>query len=367
MQTRRMMILPIALVILLIAATCPAVFAGEEDPSLDKVATINETVISRADLDKEASRLRQQYQLMRRPADDMHSADIDKEALERLIARELLYQETQKQGLQVDDEEITKHVETIRSRFGSEEEFQSRIAEANLSEEDLRDDFKRGKAIQDLIEQEVISKIAVSEEEIRSFYDDNPQLFNQSEQVKASHILIKADPTADEAAKAKAREELVKIKQKLAEGGDFTELAKEFSQGPSAPRGGDLGFFGRGRMVKPFDDTAFALEAGEISDIVETRFGYHLIKVFDKRAAAPVPYDTAKVRIEQSLKQRKIGEETGLYIDKLREAAGVETFLPEKPDLSDQAQQPEGSGQKDQADQTDQPKQAEGSEGSEQK
>lgn len=353
MQTRRMTMIRIALVILLVAAIGPTVFAGEEDPSLDKVATVNEAVISKADLDREATRLRQQYQLMRRPADDMQSADIDKEALERLITRELLYQESQKQEVRVSDEDVTKHVETIRSKFGSEEEFQSRIAEANLSEEDLRNDFIHGKAIQDLIEQEVISKIAVSEEEIRSFYDDNPQLFNQSEQVKASHILIKADPTADEAAKAKAREELVKIKQKLDEGGDFAELAKEFSQGPSGPRGGDLGFFGRGRMVKPFDDTAFALEAGEISDIVETRFGYHLIKVFDKRPATPVPYETAKARIEQSLKQRKIGEEISAYVDKLREAAGVETFLPEKPEPTEQAQQP---------DPTEQPEQPEGSE-----
>lgn len=293
------------------------------------VAIVNGAVISKADLDRETNRLRQQRQFSGNPAGGSQPSDIREEALEELIGRELLYQESKKLGIEVGEEIIKKHMATMKARFGSEEEFEDRIAKMNLTEEDFEDEFRRGKAVRQLIEAEVIQKITTSEEDIRNYYDTNPDLFKQPEQVKASHILIKAQPNADESEKDKAREELAEIKRKLDEGGDFAELAKEYSQGPSGPRGGDLGYFGRGQMVKPFEETAFALDAGKVSDTVETRFGYHLIKVFDKKSASPIPYENVKDRIGEILKRQKINEEVKLYAERLKEEASIEKFLPE--------------------------------------
>ena len=104
-------------------------------------------------------------------------------------------------------------------------------------------------------------------------------------------------------------------------------MAKEFSQGPSGPGGGDLGYFGHGQMVKPFEEAAFALESGAVSDIVETKFGYHLIKVVDKRGGDKAAYEDIKDRLAQYLKQQKLQEEVELYVKKLKEEAEVERFV----------------------------------------
>jgi peptidyl-prolyl cis-trans isomerase C len=110
----------------------------------------------------------------------------------------------------------------------------------------------------------------------------------------------------------------------LQKGEDFASLAKEFSQCPSNAKGGDLGYFQRGQMVPPFEQVAFALKPGAVSDIVETKFGYHLIKVIDKKAETTIPYKDVKEKLEQNLKREKIQKEVTLYVEKLKEKAKVE-------------------------------------------
>jgi peptidyl-prolyl cis-trans isomerase C len=123
--------------------------------------------------------------------------------------------------------------------------------------------------------------------------------------VRASHILIKADPQADESQKAAARKKIKEIQNKLSKGEDFTALAREYSEGPSGTKGGDLGYFSRGQMVKPFEDAAFTSAPGQVSDIVETRLGYHLIKVTEKKPETIVAYADIKDQLQEYLKQKK--------------------------------------------------------------
>ncbi|MCK4727485.1 MAG: peptidyl-prolyl cis-trans isomerase [Desulfobacterales bacterium] len=185
-------------------------------------------------------------------------------------------------------------------------------------------------AIQKFIDNELVQKITVSDKEIKTYYDSNPDFFRQSEQVRASHILIKVHPQAEESQKAEARKALEKIQLKLKEGDDFSALAKESSQCPSSAKGGDLSYFKRGQMAKPFEDAAFALKPGEVSDIVETRFGYHLIKVVDKKPKSMIPYQDVKDRLGQYLKQEKARKEVSLYVEKLKQEAKIERFLAEE-------------------------------------
>jgi len=317
----------VAAVVLAICAVAFPAAAEEAAPSDDKVAAVNGTVISKADLEKEVGRLQWQYSMMGKPAGESEMAEMRKAALEKLIENELLYQESKKQDIKVDETEIEKHMATLRKRFPTEAEFQAALEKMSLSMDELASQFTRGKAVKQLIESQVADKVAVSEEEGKSFYESNPDLFKQPEQVKASHILIKVEPGADESQKAEARQELQKISKKLEAGEDFADLAKEFSQGPSGPGGGDLGYFGRGQMVKPFEEAAFALEPGGVSDIVETRFGYHLIKVVDKRGGDKPAYEDVKDRLAQYLKQQKLREEVDLFVKKLKEEAEVERFV----------------------------------------
>jgi peptidyl-prolyl cis-trans isomerase C len=167
----------------------------------------------------------------------------------------------------------------------------------------------------------------VSDEESKTYYDSHPDLFKQPERVRARHILIKVDPGADESQKAEARKKIKEIQEKVQKGEDFAALAKESSEGPSSAKGGDLGYFRRGQMVKSFEEAAFRLQPGEVSEIVETGYGYHLIMVIDKKPETTIAYKDVKDRLEQHLKREKVRKEVSLYVEKLEEKAKVERFL----------------------------------------
>jgi len=162
---------------------------------------------------------------------------------------------------------------------------------------------------------------------VRAYYDGHRDFFKQPERIRASHILIKVDPKADVAQKAAARRQLEQIQQKLAAGEDFASLARQYSQGPSSSRGGDLGFFRRGQMVKPFEDAAFALKPGEVSGIVETPFGYHLIKVLEKKPETIATFDQSRSRIEQYLRQEKIRKQVSELVEKLKQNAVIQRYM----------------------------------------
>ena len=197
----------------------------------------------------------------------------------------------------------------------------------NLTEAEVRTQIQRGLAIRGLIDKEVAAKVVVTEEETKAYYTGNPQLFKQPEQVKASHILIKVEPNADDAAKEAARNKISEVRQKLSAGGDFAELAKEYSEGPSGPRGGDLGYFRRGQMVKPFEDAAFSMQVDQVSELVETRFGYHLIKVYEKTPEKTLTYDEVKEKISERLKREKIQKGAQEYVENLKKDAKIEKLL----------------------------------------
>jgi peptidyl-prolyl cis-trans isomerase C len=137
------------------------------------------------------------------------------------------------------------------------------------------------------------------------------------------------NPGADEAKKAEARTKIESLQTKLNKGEDFGALAKEYSEGPSGPKGGDLGFFGRGQMVKPFEETAFTMKPGQVSEMVETKFGYHIIMVTDRTPEGTLSYEEVRDRLEQYLKQQKVQESIAEYVETLKGKAKIERFLKE--------------------------------------
>ena len=205
------------------------------------------------------------------------------------------------------------------------------LTKMQLSETVVKNQIKQGLAIQKLIDNKFAKNISLSDSETKEYYDKNPEQFKLPEQVKASHILIKVDRAAEEPVKKAAMEEMVKIQKRINNGEDFAALAREYSQCPSSEKGGDLGFFGRGQMVPPFEKAAFALKPGEVSGIVETEFGYHIIKVTDKRDSMAITYEDVKDKLKNYLKKRKEREEVGKYVAGLRATANVEIFMNENP------------------------------------
>jgi peptidyl-prolyl cis-trans isomerase C len=305
--------------------------AGEKQTPEGRVAVVNGSLITQADFVRAMDRVQRRLTGAGKSLDDSQLLVIRKEVLEGLINAELLYQESQRDGIEVEQGAIDKQLKTLKGRFPNEDIFKSALTKADLSEADLRSEIGRGLAIQQFITKEFVERVAVSTKEVRAYYDGHPQDFKQPEQVRASHILVKNNRHADESQRAEAGEKIRQIQQKLQEGEDFASLAKAFSQCPSSAKGGDLGYFRRGQMVKPFEDVAFALEPGEVSDPVETKFGYHLIKVTDKKPEKTIPYEDIKESIEQYLKDKKTEKEVSIYVQRLKENAKVERFLAETP------------------------------------
>lgn len=248
-----------------------------------------------------------------------------KQVLDVLIAQELLWQEAKARGLVASDEETRAALDQIRTQAGSESAFATTLHEGGFGDEAaFAEDLKRRLSVQKLIAADIVPSIEVSEAEVREFYEANAERFVQPEQIRARHILIKVPKEADDAARASARERIEAIHAEAKDGADFAELAKQRSEGPTAPKGGDLGFFGRGQMVKPFEEAAFALEPGAVSDPVQTSFGYHVIKVEQRRGGEAIPEEAVAARIREYLTRTKIQEAVAARAEALREAAQVE-------------------------------------------
>ena len=302
-----------------------AVWAAEQPVPADAAAVVNGSIITEEALSFETQRFMEQMARQGQVPNEAMMPQMRENVLNRMIEEELLYQDSQAKAIKVPEDRVKTELASIKERFPSEKEYQDALAGIGMSEDALAQKITRGVAIEELIKTHIIQEIAVSEKESRAFYDQNASMFEKPEQVKASHILIKTAEDATEDQKMEARKKIDDVRKKAVEGEDFAVLAKEFSEGPSNARGGDLGYFSRGQMVKPFEDVAFALKKGEISDVVETQFGYHIIIVTDHRPASVVDYETAKAQIEERLKQEKSMRQIRQYIETLREKADIQT------------------------------------------
>jgi peptidyl-prolyl cis-trans isomerase C len=186
--------------------------------------------------------------------------------------------------------------------------------------------YKDNYLANEYLKKEVAEKVKVTEEEIKSYYESHKDEFKTPEMIRARHILIQANQSASESDKKKAKEKAENILKKIKDGEDFAKLATELSEDPgSKSKGGDLGFIPRGKTVKPFEDAVFSLKPGE-PGIVETQFGYHIIKVEEKREPAFEPFEQAKERISQKLAQERMKSTVTEFIEHSMKDAGVEIY-----------------------------------------
>ena len=301
--------------------------AEEKKEPAGKAAVVNGVAISKDDFDREMDFYLKRANQRGQQVPEAQMGMMKNQVLESLIDRELLFQETKKKGIKIDPTDVADEFQKIKQRYDKPGEFEQLLSNMGLTESDVQRQIERGMAIQQLIDNEVRAKITMGDEEVKSYYEANPQLFQQPEQVKASHILIKVNADAPQEEKDKARKKIESVQEKAKKGEDFATLAKTYSEGPSGPNGGDLGYFRRGQMVKPFEEAAFNLNPNETSDIVETQFGYHLIKVVDKKPAQTVAYADVKEQLSEHLKKQRIDSEASAYIQNLRSGAKIEKFL----------------------------------------
>ncbi len=250
------------------------------------------------------------------------------QVLDDLISAELLFQDSKSKGLVPSDKEVEQRVSQIRARFPSAEKFTQTLSENGLTEERMKHALRRDLGIERLLQKEVTSAVSVDDAEVRKFFDDNAEKMRSAEELRVSHILVSADANASKQTLDQARNKAESLRSRALAGEDFAKLARENSDDPgSASLGGDLSWMGRGVMVPPFEEAAYALKVGEISPVIQTTFGFHVIKLVDKRPGKALLFDDVKDQIGRYLKEVAVQDQIGAKVKALREKAKVEVFI----------------------------------------
>jgi peptidyl-prolyl cis-trans isomerase C len=254
--------------------------------------------------------------------------EVVRRALDQLVTYTVLQQEARKQKISVTDAEVDERFKSLRAQFPTEEAFNQALADRKMTSDRLRADARHQLLIGKMMEAQVAGVPQATDDEARAFYDKNPDKFKTPDAVRASHILLMADEKADPATKQAVRAKIDALLVRVKKGEDFAALAKEHSQDPtSAVRGGDLNYFGWGRMVPAFEQAAFALAPGQTSDVVTTPFGYHIIKVTDRKAAGTTPFEQVSERIKQFLVEQRKQQHADAFIDQLKKKAKIEVLI----------------------------------------
>jgi foldase protein PrsA len=289
------MYISIGLALLLVIALVKPPFAGSS-ASNETVATVNGVAISKDKLFDSMAELG------------------GKQTLDNLIQDELVTQAADKAGIKVTDADVDKEIASIKARFPSETEFESALQQANMTLDDLKKQTPMQLRIRKILEPQVIDK--VTDADVKKYFDENKASFNTPLQVRASHILVATEKEAND------------ILAELKAGGDFAAIAKAKSTDPgSKESGGDLGFFGAGAMDPAFEKAAFALKKDELSAPVKSSFGYHIIKVTDRKEAKTATFEEEKAKIKDQLISQKVSELSTTWLADLKAKAKITNTL----------------------------------------
>jgi parvulin-like peptidyl-prolyl isomerase len=286
-------------------------------------ATVNGEAILWSQVDAEIARAAAQFGIDTKGPDfEKQRDDITKAVLDQLVASRLILQEARKRNLAAAERDVEEQFQTIKRRFPTEAEFTTALGRNGFTVASLREVLQLT-----LTQRRVAEAVApgqVSDAAVRRQFETHRAEYDQPAQVHVSHILFRVGDGATEAvAQAKARI----VQARLADGGKFEDLARQYSDDPgSAERGGDLGFVGRGTLVKEFEDVAWALKPGEISRPVKTQYGLHIIRLHDVREAAAADFDKVKDQIREQLLAGQREKAFEAWLEEQRKTAKIERF-----------------------------------------
>lgn len=288
----------------------------------EKTITVNGTAIGHFDF----INAMQSYamEMFRKTADQLSEEETEQVqglAVEQIIARELIFQAAMAEGAIANDEQIKAEADKVMANFPSEDEFYATLDKAGIDQDSYYRMLRQDISVKMMTEKKMADAPEPGEKEIKEFYDAHPDKMRKPPQVRASHILVKATDENREEAQAKVKELQGEV---TADAEAFGQLAKQHSACPSKEKGGDLGFFGPGSMVKEFDQAAFALKPGELSDVVETPFGYHFILVTDRQDEQSLTLEEVSPQIVSFLKEQGAAQQLHAWVETLKEGAEID-------------------------------------------
>jgi peptidyl-prolyl cis-trans isomerase C len=254
--------------------------------------------------------------------------EVLRNVLDQLVAFHLLAQESRARKLEVADSDVEAQLGQLRGSYPTDQAFQQGIAAQGLTLDQVRQQARTNLLVQKVIDTEIASKVVVQDAEVSAFYQQNLERFKQGDSVHASHILIglPQNPTVEQRTEAKSKAQAV-LKQ-VRGGGDFAALARAESQDRgSAQNGGDLGFFSKGQMTPAFEEAAFATKPGTVSGIVETPFGFHIIKVQERRGPRTAPLTEVGGQIKNFLEQGQREQKLQQFVEQVKTKSKIEILV----------------------------------------
>ena len=244
-------------------------------------------------------------------------------ATDQAIGTKLLLDEAGKLDIPVTGAEIDEQVEKIVQQVGGREAFVAALAQQKTGEAAFREQLKRGRRVDKLVEKAVAGVDEPTEADIQAHFAAHKDEYEKGERVLAQHILI--TPDGDTAAsKNEAKAKITGIRERVLGGKDFADEAAAHSMCPSGKEGGSLGWFGRGMMVPEFDQAVFSMTDGEVSDIIETQFGYHIICKTAHEPAGEADFDDVREQIRDFIRHARRGEAMTAYVEELKTKATIE-------------------------------------------
>ncbi len=278
----------------------------------DVVARVNGEAISRTELE---NAIRSVEARAGRSVPDEQRAEVTRQILDQIVDYHVLAAEASARKLEVPDAEVKTRIDQMKQGFANEQAFQQALAQQHITLAELTRQARTGMAIDKLVDAEITSKVAVQDADVTAFYQQNLERFKQGESVHASHILIAVPQGATPAQKAEAKAKAEQVLNQVRAGADFAKVARDQSQDPgSAPNGGDLGFFPKGQMEPHFEAVAFGLAPGAVSDVVETPFGFHIIKLIERKPAHTAALADVSGQIRQFLTEQQREEKIQQFV-----------------------------------------------------
>ncbi|MEA2604598.1 MAG: peptidyl-prolyl cis-trans isomerase [Acidobacteriota bacterium] len=296
------------------------------DKMPDVVAKVNGQSIKKDDLVKGAQVVRMRMAQAGQPI--ALTPQFYRQVLDELIGITLLQQEAKAQGVTPTDQEVERQVAARKGQFPSEDVYKKALQQAGLTEALLRQQAKEQMAAQKYVESKVVPNVNVTEQATKDFYEQNKDKIHSPERMHLRHILIGFTQQASPADKAKAKAKAEDLLKQIQGGADFAKLAQANSEDPSSKaNGGDLGWVSPGQVPPAFEQAAQALKPNQVSPVVESPFGYHIIQLLERQASAAVPYEQVKDRIGAMLKQKQAQEMIQARIKELRAKGKVEVYI----------------------------------------
>ncbi len=251
-----------------------------------------------------------------------------KEAMELLIEQEVLLQAVEAENIEVVPGEVDAALAELSAPFNNATEFKYRIEKEGFTEESYRKHLRRMIAASKYLDGIRAEVMNVSDEELETYYRDNEFRLTLPEQVRVRHILLSWKPMGKQDDRAALHEQMVPILKKARDGEDFAELARQYSEDSTAKDGGDVGLFNRGMMVPAFEAMAFSLQPGQISDIIETPFGVHILRLEERRESRLLPLEEVREQLRDHIREEKMSTVVAAKKADLREQARIEILIP---------------------------------------